>query len=133
MSLVTMTPLLRRALQADAVISAAAGVLMTLGSGVLPDLLHLPQSLLFGAGLALFPWAACLLWMASRPAVPAAAVWTVIVLNAVWIVDSAWVSMGGSFQPSLLGHAFIAAQALVVVVLAELEYMGLRRSSWQVA
>ena len=133
MSLVTMSPLLRRALQADAVISAVAGVAMTLGASLLSELLHLPQTLLLAAGLALFPWAACLLWMASRPAVPRAAVWTVIVLNAVWIIDSAWVSMGGSYEPNLLGHAFIAAQALMVLVLAELEFMGLRRSGLQAA
>jgi hypothetical protein len=129
MSFATMTPFLRRALKADAWISAAAGVAMTLGSTVLQDELHLPSSLLLAAGLALFPWAGFLLWLAAKAAVPSAAVWTVIALNAVWIVDSAWVSLGGSFQPNALGHAFIAAQALAVLVLAELEFIGLKRST----
>ena len=30
--------------------------------------------------------------------------------------------------PTLLGHAFVIAQAIAVVLLAELEYAGLRRS-----
>lgn len=129
MSLVTMTPFLRRALKADAWISATAGLAMSLGAGVLQEFLHLPSSLLLAAGLALFPWAGFLLWLAAKPAVPSAAVWTVIALNAVWIADSAWVSLGGGFAPSALGHAFIAAQALAVFVLAELEFTGLRRAS----
>jgi hypothetical protein len=129
MSFATMTPFLRRALKADAWISAAAGIAMTLGSGVLQDALHLPSSLLLAAGLALFPWAGFLLWLAAKAAVPSAAVWAVIALNAVWIVDSAWVSLGGGFQPNALGHAFIAAQALAVLVLAELEFIGLKRST----
>ena len=129
MSIVSVTPFLRRVLKADALISAAAGAVMALGSGLLQDVLHLPSALLLAAGVALFPWAAFLLWLAAKPAVPRAAVWAVIVLNAVWIIDSAWVSLGGSFQPNALGHAFIAAQGLVVLVLAEFEFTGLRRST----
>ncbi|HEY0858114.1 MAG TPA: hypothetical protein VGE16_13700 [Albitalea sp.] len=56
--------------------------------------------------------------------------WTVIAINAVWIAESAWVSLGGSFAPNGLGHAFIAAQALAVFVLLDLQFIGLRRSSF---
>jgi len=128
MSTVSMTPFLRRVLQADAIISGVAGVAMSLGAGLLKDVLQLPAELLIAAGIALFPWAACLLWLAAKPAVPRAAVWAVIALNGVWVIDSAWVSLGGSYHPNALGHAFIAAQALMVLVLAELEFTGLRRS-----
>ncbi len=133
MSLVAMSPLLRRALVADALISAAAGVVMTAGANLLHDLLQLPHSLLMAAGLALFPWAACLLWMARKPELPRAAVWSVIVLNALWIVDSAWVALGGGYAPNGLGQAFLAAQAVAVAVLAELEFMGMRRASFAMA
>lgn len=128
MSLVSVSPFLRRVLVADALVSAAAGVLMALGAGLMQDLLALPASLLLAAGLALFPWAACLLWLARKPAVPAAAVWAVIVVNLAWVADSAWVALGGMFQPNALGQAFIAAQAMMVAVLAELEFIGMRRS-----
>ena len=128
MSAVAVSPLLRRALQADALISAAAGLVTTIGAGALQGLLQLPYALLMGAGLALFPWAACLLWLARKPVVPSAAVWAVIVLNVVWIADSAWVALGGSYTPNALGLAFIGLQAAVVAVLAELEFTGLRRA-----
>ena len=128
MSLVAMSSFLRRALVVDALVSAAAGVLMSLGAGLLAPLLALPPGLLRGAGLVLFPWTAALLWMARRPAVPAAAVWTVIVLNVLWVADSVWVALGGMGMPSALGQAFVAAQALAVVVFAELEFIGMRRA-----
>jgi hypothetical protein len=129
MSLVAMSTLLRRALVADASVSLVAGFAMTLGADLLSAWLQLPVSLLLGAGLALFPWAGFLMWLARKPAVPRAAVWTVIAINAVWIVESAWVALGGSFAPNGWGLAFIGAQALGVLVLLELEYMGLRRST----
>lgn len=130
MSAVAMSPLLRRALVADALLSAVAGLVMTFGASVLQDLLALPALLLLSAGVALFPWAGFLLWLARKPLVPRAAVWTVIGINAVWIAESAWVSLGGSFAPNGLGHAFIAAQALAVLVLLELQFVGLRRSNF---
>ena len=129
MSLVAMSPLLRRVLVADALISAAAGIMMVAGATLLQGLLQLPYSLLVGAGLALFPWTAGLLWLARKPVVPSAAVWTVIVLNIVWVADSAWVALGGSSAPNTLGLAFIGLQAVMVAVLAELEFTGLRRAS----
>ena len=128
MSVDSMSPFLRRVLIADALISAAAGVVMTLGAGLLNGVLALPVSLLMAAGLALFPWAACLLWLTRKAVVPRAAVWAVIVCNLAWVADSVWVSLGGSFAPSGLGHAFIALQAATVLLLADLEFVGLRRS-----
>ena len=124
MSLVAMSPLLRRALTADAVVSLAAGFAMTLGADLLSPWLRLPTSLLLAAGLSLFPWAGFLMWLARKPAVPRAAIWTVLAINALWIVESAWVAVGGQFSPSGWGLAFIAAQALGVLVLLELEFMG---------
>lgn len=129
MFLVSLSPFLRRVLVADALVSAAAGMLMALGAGWLQDLLALPSGLLLAAGLALFPWAAALLWLAREREVPRAAVWAVIVLNVLWIAESIWVAVGGSFHPNALGEGFIAAQALAVAVLAELEFIGLKRST----
>jgi len=127
MSIVSMSPFLRRVLIADALIGVAAGAVMTAGAGALPSLLGLPVSLLMSAGIVLFPWAAFLLWLAGKPSVPRAAVWAVIGCNGMWVIDSVWVSLGGSFEPTALGHAFVAMQALTVAVLAQLEYLGLRR------
>lgn len=128
MSLVAMSLLLRRALTADALISLAAGFVMTLGADLLSAWLQLPASLLLAAGLSLFPWAGFLMWLARKSAVPRAAVWTVLAINALWIVESAWVALGGQFAPNGWGLAFIAAQGVAVFVVLEREFMGLRRS-----
>ena len=119
---------LRRVLFADAGISAAVGALMAAGAGPLQRLTGLPASLLIPAGLALLPYAAYLVWAATRRAVPRAAVWVPIVLNVVWAVDCAWVGFGGVFAPNSYGDAFLALQVVTVLVFAELEFIALWRA-----
>lgn len=129
MTTVQPSPLLRRALQLDALVSGAAGLLMTLGAGPLSALLALPAVLLTGAGLSMLPWCAVLLWLARRDTLDRRAVWAVIAVNAVWVVDSVLLLAGGWVQPTLLGQAFVIAQALAVVLFAELQFLGLKRSA----
>jgi hypothetical protein len=118
---------LRRVLLADAATSAAVGACMAGAAGPLQRLTGLPASVLVGAGLALFPYAAYLLWLATRPAVPRAAVWAPIVLNVLWAIDCAVLAFAAGIAPSTLGLAFLAVQAGTVLVFAELEVVGLRR------
>lgn len=120
---------LRRALFADAVVSAAVGVLMALGASPLAPLLGLSNRLLGVAGVALLPYAAYLLWLASRRAAPRAAVWLPIVLNLVWAADCLLVLFASGATPTGLGQAFIWVQIVTVLVFAELEYVGLRRAA----
>jgi hypothetical protein len=56
-------------------------------------------------------------------------VWTVIALNAVWVIESVWLLAGDWVQPNALGTAFVLAMAAAVAGLACLEYAGLRRMS----
>jgi hypothetical protein len=123
------SPFLRQVLIADAVTSAASGVLMFAGSGFLAGILGLPASLLSYAGLSLLPFAALVGLAASRPSLPRVAVWAIIACNAVWALDSIAILFTGWTAPNTLGQVFIVAQALVVLLLAELEYMGMRRST----
>ena len=98
---------------------------MTLGAGPLSALLALPATpLLTGAGLSMLPWCAVLLWLARRDTLDRRAVWAVIAVNAVWVVDSVLLLAGGWVQPTLLGQAFVIAQALAVVLFAELQFLG---------
>jgi hypothetical protein len=87
----------------------------------------LPSGLLVGAGLTLFPFAAYVAWVATRARMAPAAVWAVIVINALWVAES--FGLFGFVQPTLLGSAFVVAQALAVAGLAAGEYMGLRREA----
>lgn len=121
------SPLLRRALLADAAASGAAGLLMLLGAGPLGALLHLPAGLLSGAGLVLLPYAALVAWLGSRASLTRPAVWAVIGINAVWAADSLLLLASGWVQPNGLGQAFVIAQALAVALFAELQFLGLRR------
>lgn len=118
---------LRRALQADAAVSAASGLLMALSADFLSGLLGLPAALLLPAGIVLLPYAALLIWLAARPVPPAGGVWFVIAANALWALDCVLVLATGWFQPTGLGIAFVAGQAVTVLLFAELQYIGLRR------
>jgi hypothetical protein len=118
---------LRRVLLADAAASAATGLLMLFGAGLLEQPLGLPRGLLHYAGASLLPIAALIAYLATREHLPRTGVWAVIVLNAIWAADSILLLWTGWVEPTRLGHAFVIAQALVVAIFAELEYFGLRR------
>ena len=123
------SPLLRQALLADAVTTAACAALMIAGAGFLEGLLGLPATLLRAAGLLLIPFVAYVAMLGFRERVSRGAVWSVIGLNAVWVVDSVLLLVSGYVTPSGSGIAFVLAQAAVVAMYAELQFMGLRRSS----
>lgn len=118
---------LRRVLALDAATCAATGLLLLAGGGFLERLLGLPATLLAAAGLALLPSAAFIAFVATRERMPRAGVWAIIVLNALWVVGSILLLVSGAVAPTALGAAFVLAQAAAVAILAELEYVGLRR------
>ncbi len=127
MSIVPMSVFLRRVLWADALVSGAAGALMLFGAALLAPWLNLPVALLAPAGAVLVLYAGALLWLARKPALPRGAVWGLITINLLWAIDCLWVSLGGVFAPTALGHAFIGVQIAAVLVFADLQYMALRR------
>ncbi|MEQ8698724.1 MAG: hypothetical protein RLT05_19485 [Bauldia litoralis] len=129
MSASTVSPFLRKALLADAAISGATGLLLALAAGGLADLLGVPAGLPRWAGIALLPFAALLAFLATRERLARPVVWAVIAANLVWAVDSILLLFVGWIEPTVPGVAFIVAQAAVVAVFAELQWLGLRRSA----
>ncbi|MBA3448796.1 MAG: hypothetical protein H0T56_14565 [Pseudaminobacter sp.] len=125
---ITITPFLRNALTIDAIVSAVAGVGMAAGGWLLAPLLDLPQSLLFWAGLSLFPWAAVLFTMARRETVARLVLIDIIAVNALWVAGSFGLLVSGAVEPTALGYAFVIAQALAVAFFTKLQIIGLRRS-----
>lgn len=119
---------LRYALLADAIASGATGLLMIAGAGLLEGLLGLPAALTREAGLVLVPYVAFVAWVGTRETVSRPAVQAVIALNVLWVLGSVGLLMSGWVAPTLLGYAFVIAQAVVVGVLAELQFIGLRRT-----
>jgi len=116
---------LRHVLWADAIASGATGLMMIAGAGVLESLLGLPSTLTREAGIALVPFAALVAVVATRARISRAAVWVIIAANAAWTIGSFGLLAGG-VATTALGCAFVIAQALVVAILAELEYAGMR-------
>ena len=118
---------LRRILALDSLSCLAMGLLMGLDAAALAPLFGLPEGLIRGAGLALLPLAAFIFWLATRPNPPRLLVWVVILGNLAWTAES-FLTLGQS-QATALGTAFVAAQAFAVLVLAALEYVGVRKAS----
>jgi hypothetical protein len=116
---------LRRVLCVDAATCAATGALMTFDAAPLSPMLGLPAALLFWAGLSLFPVAAFLLWVATRRDLPRPGAWLAILGNVGWVAGSVLVL--AVLSPTGLGTTFVIAQAVVVALLADLEYVGLKR------
>ena len=122
---------LRRAIQADAIFSGASAVILTIGE--IAPLLNLPEALLRETGLFLVAYAALVGWLGTRPVMPKILVAIVIAGNAAWALASIALLFSSAVAPNLLGEAAIAMQAIVVGVLAELQFVGLRRGSSTVA
>ena len=119
---------LRRAILADAIYSGASAVLFTLGASELAPWLSLPEALLRETGVFLIAYAALVGWLGTRQAMPKPLMVIVIAGNAAWTLASIALLLFGAVTPNLLGEAFVVAQAIVVGALAELQYVGLRRS-----
>ena len=120
---------LRRALLADAVFSGVSAVAMTLDAGALAPFLNLPEALLHETGLFLIGYTVLVGWLWSRPQVPKVLVMIVIAGNAAWTLASIALLLSGAVSPNVLGEIVVVAQAIATGVLAELQYIGLRKSS----
>ena len=124
---------LRRAILGDAIFSGASAVMLTFGGGGLAPLLNLPEVLLRETGLFLIVYAILVGWLGTRQAMPKALVAIVIAGNVAWTLASIALLFSGAVTPNLLGEVFVAAQAIATGALAELQYIGLRRSGGELA
>jgi len=124
---------LRRALLADAIFSGIGAVGFTLGAGVFASLLNLPEALLRETGLFLIVYALFVGWLGTRASMPKALVLIVVAGNAAWTLASIWLLFSGMVSPNLLGEIVVVAQAIATGVFAELQYIGLRKTSDAVA
>ena len=122
-----LSPLLRRALLADALFSGAAGLILLPGAGIVARLMELPEPLVRYTGLILLPYAALVAFVGTREHLNRPAVWMVIGANALWALDSIVLLLSGWVRPNALGYAFVVVQAAVVALFAEVQYAGLRR------
>jgi hypothetical protein len=119
---------LRRVLWLD----AASGLGMGLSHLVLAEPLSgwtgIPAAWLQVAALVVFGAASLAAWLASRAEPPAGGVKLLAAGNFGWVAASLWLAFGAGLPLTSLGLGWVLAQALVVLVMAELEWAGARRA-----
>lgn len=128
MSVFASPRFLPRVMAADAASCAATGALQLVFTGALARLTGLSAPLLLGTGIFLLAYAAAAAWMASRDEPPRRLIGLVVAGNFAWAVGCIALLASGGAAITPLGWAWVLAQALTVVVLAELQWMGLRRT-----
>lgn len=119
---------LRIVIAADAAACGAAGLLFAFGGQPAGAALGLSLGLMQPVGLFLIGYAALLAWLALRPALPRAVVWSLVGFNVLWAIESAMLVALGWAQPTSLGLAVVAGQAMGALVVADLQYLALRRA-----
>ncbi len=120
--------LLKAALFADALVSAAVAALQLLGGQALAAWLNLPLPLLTGTGAFLVMYVIVLLALARSGSVPLALIWIVVLGNVGWAIGCVALPLLGFISTGSLGTAFVGIQAIVVLAFAALEYKGMRAS-----
>lgn len=106
----------------DAATCIGMGLLLALTAAPIAALTALPAPLLFWAGVLLFPIGVFMAVFAGAAAVPTWAARVVVAGNALWVLGSLALPVMGMVAPNAFGWAFLLMQALVVALLAWLEW-----------
>ena len=118
---------LRKVLWFDAVTGVGTGVLHLSAAAALSGLLGLPVALLQASGVAIFAFVALAAWLALQPSPSRVGLALIVVCNFAWALGCLALVFGGAAGITALGVANLLVQAAVVLVLAELQWMGLRQ------
>lgn len=129
MKTVYPSTLLKLAMAADAVVSGAVAALQLAASGLLAQLLLLPQALLVETGAFLVAYTVLLAILAGSERVWSALIGMIVAGNLAWAVGCVALLASGSLSPSALGVAFVMVQAIAVLIFAAIEFKGLRASA----
>ncbi|MCG2593250.1 hypothetical protein LZ009_10700 [Ramlibacter sp. XY19] len=117
---------LRAVLWADAASCAGTALLQLAGTAVLAPLLGLPAGLLQGSAALLCVVAPFAAWLARRDPPWCAGVLFLAAGNALWVLVCLALLFTGA-AGTAAGQAWLVIQAVAVGVLAELEFMAVRR------
>jgi hypothetical protein len=120
------TSFLRRSLQIDGVTTGLCDLLLVADATSISTLIGLDRADLARAvGALLIVCAAALLWSGARATVSRGGAVAAVVLNAAWVAGSAALILAGPLTG--LGNLAVAAVAVVVLLFAVLEAVGLAR------
>ncbi|MES2413261.1 MAG: hypothetical protein V4614_05625 [Pseudomonadota bacterium] len=124
---------LRNVLRLDALSCLACGALQLAVPGTLTQLMKLPQPLVVFTGVFLLLYAALVAFISTRRPLPRKAIAVLVAGNLGWAVACVALLLSGEINPSGLGVAYVLTQAVTVALLAELQFLGLRRAAAQPA
>jgi hypothetical protein len=119
---------LRGVLLADALVSGAVALVQLALASTLSEWLRLPSEMLMATGAFLVGYVIVLTVLARSARISSAWVWLVVIGNVAWAIGCVALAALGAVQPSGLGLAFLAVQAVTVLIFAALEYRGLVES-----
>ncbi|KAA0113045.1 hypothetical protein [Mycolicibacterium sp. P9-22] len=117
---------LRLAMRADAVIVGVIGVALLAGANWAADITGLPVAVEQGVGVFSVVYGVVVLALAALDRVRPGGIATVIA-NLVCTVIAAAVILTGMFPLTGIGIAAVVVTGLYTLVMAELQYVGLRR------
>ncbi|HMH30707.1 MAG TPA: hypothetical protein VK580_19110 [Steroidobacteraceae bacterium] len=124
----TYQDFLRYVLWADAISCLVCGILQVALTGPLSSYFGLSENLLMGTGVFLLVYGAVVAFLATRKQVPGAIIGLLIVGNIAWGVLAVATLLGGDARITLLGKGYVTAQALTVLILAQLQYLLIRQA-----
>jgi len=122
------TAFLRKAFLANAAFSALSAAVFLIGDGLVAALLDAFDALgaIHFVGLNLAVFAAFLVWLSRRDAIPSGLAWAVIAADLAWVIAS-WVAIAAGLT-SGQGTWAVAVVADIVTLFAVLQFVGVRRA-----
>jgi hypothetical protein len=119
---------LRRVLRADCIFSAFSGLGMIIAAGPLTAFLGLPTLwMIVAIGVVLLIYAADLWYIAARKPISRRLTIAAILADAAWVLASWAIILTGWPALTTPGAWAVAVVSDVVIVVAVLKYVGLRR------
>lgn len=126
--IIRVSNFLRYVLLADSATCIACGLLLSVGGSFLQSVLGLPLDVMLYAGLSLLPFAAFMIFSATRKSISKTLIWLIVGLNLLWTIDSFLLVFSGYVAPTVFGYVFVIAQAVGVGAFAALEFQGLHKA-----
>lgn len=117
---------LKTILALDAATCTGMGLLLLVAAQPIAGFTHMPQPLLFWAGLLLLPIAAFMALTARAARPPAWAVVLTVTGNILWVLASLALPLTGTIAPNAFGWIFLLAQAVIVAGFAWGEWAARR-------